>query len=198
MKVNHYIPLPVLVVSVLLSAVPPPANRSASATEVWLSSECASNKLTLHWYSAPGFILQQATNLANPVWQDVPGSKGMSICELPMTNTMAFFRVMNQDSYADEDADGLDDFWETNGWDIFIDTHGYGTDGLVIRHVTSDPSLADTDGDGIDDFWEWLLGTDPRFGRYRWRRPLRLRRMVPVANFAHQRGHRRRRPRAES
>ena len=112
---------------------------------------CSSNKFTLHWYGAPGAILQRATNLANPVWQDVPGSKGMSICEIPMTNTMAFFRVVNQDSFEDTDGDGLDDFTETNGWDIVIDAYGYGSDGLVTRHVTSDPTMTDTDGDGLTD-----------------------------------------------
>jgi len=162
MKVKHSIALPVLAISVLLSAFPQPANRPANAAEVWLSGQCSSNKLTLHWYGAPGLILQQATNLVNPVWQDVPGSKGMSICELPMTNAMAFFRVMNQDSFTDTDADGLDDFTETNGWNIAIDAYGYGSSALVFRHVTSDPTLADTDGDGISDFWEWIFGTDPR------------------------------------
>ena len=63
----------------------------------------------------------------------------MSVCELPMTNTVAFFRVMNKDSSVDSDGDGLDNFTETNGWDIVIDTSGYGPGALVTRHVTSDP-----------------------------------------------------------
>jgi hypothetical protein len=30
---------------------------------------------------------------------------------------------------------------------------GYGTYGLVTRHVTSNPSFGDTDGDGLEDYW---------------------------------------------
>ena len=86
----------------------------------------------------------------------------MSVCELPMTNTVAFFRVMNKDSSVDSDGDGLDNFTETNGWDIVIDTSGYGPGALVTRHVTSDPTMVDTDGDGLTDYEEYLFGTNPR------------------------------------
>jgi hypothetical protein len=162
MKTNQNIPLRLFVLSTLLLAALPQIIRRAPAAELRLTSDCVSNKFTLYWYGAPGFALQQTTNLAHPNWLDVPGSKGMSFCELPMTNPMAFFRVANIDAFTDVDADELDDHWETNGWEILIDAHGYGSDGLVTRKVSSDPSNADTDGDGIDDFWEWLLGTDPR------------------------------------
>ncbi|MCU0783566.1 MAG: hypothetical protein MUF81_05860 [Verrucomicrobia bacterium] len=162
MKNKQNIPLRLLVLSALLLAVSTQINPRAYAVEFKLSSECTSNKLNLIWYGAPAIELQQATNLANPVWLDVPGSKGMSFREIPMTNPLAFFRLVDKDPPGDIDGDGLDGWFETNGWTIFIDTHGYGTDGLVERHVTSDPSLGDTDGDGVEDFWEWLLGTDPR------------------------------------
>jgi hypothetical protein len=162
MKIMSGISVQLFVFFALLFAPAPQAVRHADAAELRLMSECVSNKLSLHWYGAPGFALQQTTNLAGAVWQEVPGSKGMSFCELPMTNPMAFFRVANIDAFTDLDADMLDDHWETNGWDIIIDAHGYGTDGLVTRKVSCDPSNADTDGDGIEDFWEWLIGTDPR------------------------------------
>jgi len=163
MKTKQIIRLRLLVLGALLLAVSPQLNSRTHAQESSLSGVCSSNKLSLRWYGAPGLILQQATNLANPVWQDVPGSEGMSICELPMTNTMAFFRVMNKDSFVDSDGDGLDNFTETNGWDIYVDTSGYGDPSLVeVRHVTSDPTMVDTDGDGLTDYEEYLLGNDPR------------------------------------
>lgn len=66
----------------------------------------------------------------------------------------------------DADNDGLDSSVESEGWDIVIDEHGYGTSAvgslLTIRHVTSDPNMVDTDGDGLDDDVEWLIGSDPR------------------------------------
>jgi hypothetical protein len=147
----------------VLLTVSPPANQRAGAVDMSLSAACASNTLTLHWSGAPGFALQQSTNLTNPVWQVVPGSKGMSVCELPMTNLMALFRVANLDAFTDLDADGLDDFWETNGWTIVVDTSGYNDPGLIeLRRVTSDVTLTDTDDDGIEDAAEWLMGTDPK------------------------------------
>jgi hypothetical protein len=162
MKTPSRVPLSLLVVSVLLSLVPTPANRPANAADLSLSGECASNQFTLYWNGASGVKLQQTTNLANPVWQDVPGTEGSSTCQMPMTNTMAFFRLLTQSALDDRDGDGLDDYWETNGWDIIIDTSGYGSDALVTRHVTSDPTRLDTDGDGLTDWEEWLFGTDPR------------------------------------
>ncbi|MFT7670346.1 MAG: hypothetical protein ACI8X5_003054, partial [Planctomycetota bacterium] len=71
-------------------------------------------------------------------------------------------------SHAVNDADGdtLDALLETAGWDIVIDTAGYGSDAegslLTIRTVTSDPNLFDTDGDGLNDGAEFLIGSDPR------------------------------------
>lgn len=145
---------PLLAVSLLISSL-------AGATELRLSTEFSSNKLTLHWNGASGVILQQATSLASPQWQEVPNSDGLSVMQLPMSNAMAFFRLMGQER--PDEGEGLDEFTETNGWFIAVDTSGYCDPRIVeLRHATSDPGLADTDGDGIDDFWEWILGTDPR------------------------------------
>jgi len=149
-----------ITVLVWLLMVPLQINSRAYGAKIQLISECASNAFVLHWSGAAGIKLQQATNLANPIWVDVPGSEAASSCTLPMTNAMALFRLVGPGT--PDDGDGLADWFEELGWDIFIDTHGYGTDGLVIRHVTSDPGFWDTDGDGIDDYWEWMLGTDPR------------------------------------
>ena len=160
MKTQPNILLRLLVLSTLLLAVSPQINSPADAAELRLSSESLSNQLTLRWIGALGVKLQQATNLANPVWQDVPNSDGMSAMQFSMTNAAVWFRLKG--SGTDADGDVLDGWFEELGWDIAIDKYGYGTDGLVIRHVTSNPGLADTDGDGIDDFWEWVLGTDPR------------------------------------
>ncbi|MFT5198071.1 MAG: hypothetical protein ACI87O_000720 [Planctomycetota bacterium] len=71
-------------------------------------------------------------------------------------------------SYAlgDPDNDNLTTGQENTGWDIVIDTAGYGAAALgsllTIRTVTSDPNLADTDGDGLTDDAEFLIGSDPR------------------------------------
>jgi len=163
MKTKQIVPLRLLALGALLLAVSPQLNSRAHAQDTSLFGQCSSNQLSLHWNGAPGYILQQATNLANPVWQDVPGSEGMSLCQMPMTNTMAFFRVVNLDSPVDSDGDLLDNFTETNGWEIFVDTSGYGDPSLVeVRQVTSDPTMTDTDGDGLSDWEEWLFGTDPR------------------------------------
>lgn len=163
MKTRYCISLIAPVIAILCFCIALLATWQAIAADVTLSAECSSNTLTLRWYGAPGFALQQATNLANPVWSDVPGTKGMSNCEMPMTNAMAFFRVANMDAFTDLDADGLDDFWETNGWTVAVDTSGYNDPSIIeLRHVTSDTSLEDTDGDGLSDGFEWLMGTDPR------------------------------------
>ncbi len=162
MKTKLYIPLQLLVLPALLLAVSPQINLPAAAVELRLSSECSSNKLILHWNGGPGIRLQQVTNLANPNWLDLPGTEGANSCELPMTNTAAFFRLLSRGTSADADSDGLDGWFEELGWTIYIDASGYGEPRLVELHVTSDPGLADTDGDGISDFWEWMLGTNPR------------------------------------
>jgi sugar lactone lactonase YvrE len=50
--------------------------------------------LTLSWNGGPGIKLQKTTNLANPDWQDVPGSEGVSQIELPCAEAAAFFRLV--------------------------------------------------------------------------------------------------------
>ncbi len=162
MKTKWYPPLQVLVLPALLLAVAPQVNLPALAVELRLSGECSSNQLTLHWNGAMGVKLQQAVNLADPVWLDVPGSDGKSLMQVPMTNALAFFRLVDSGSGASRDGDALEDWFEELGWTIYVDASGYGEPRLVETHVTSDPGLADTDGDGVDDFWEWMLGTNPR------------------------------------
>ena len=75
--------LPRLLLLTALLAASPQIQSPADAAQLQLSSECASNHLVLHWNGASGVKLQQATNLANPVWQDVPGSEGASHCAFP-------------------------------------------------------------------------------------------------------------------
>jgi len=69
-------------------------------------------------------------------------------------------------SELDSDMDGLTDQEETLGWEIVVDTLGFGADAspdlLTRRQVTSDPLRKDTDGDGIDDGREFQLRSDPR------------------------------------
>ena len=137
-----------------------PRGLNSQLAPLKLQAERTNDQLILRWDGALGVKLQQNTNLTNAPWVDVPGSDGTSSIQLPMTNPLTAFRLVDLRN-ADE-GDGLDDWFETNGWTIFIDAHGYGTDGLVERHVASDPGLADSDGDGLDDFWEWITGSDPR------------------------------------
>lgn len=66
----------------------------------------------------------------------------------------------------DTDGDGLTDYQEVAGWEIWIDPFGLGlgadTFGNVTRYVVrSDPLKVDTDDDGLDDFTESLIGSDP-------------------------------------
>lgn len=159
MKTRPCVHPAIILFATLWLAVSPPVR----AADLCLSAECTSNKLMLRWDGAAGATLQQATDLAHPIWQDVPVSAGTNACEIPMTNAMAFFRLVSTGAALDGDGDGLDEFTETNGWFIVVDSAGYGDPGLVERRfVTSDPALADSDGDGLSDFWEWLIGTDPR------------------------------------
>ncbi len=153
---QHTLALPILSLLIMTYA------WAAFAEPSSLSAECVSNTMNLHWSGDSGTVLQQATNLADPVWQDVPGTMGMNWCEQPMTNTTVFFRLMSLELSPDLDGDSLEDAWETNGWIIVVDTSGYGeTRVLEMRYVTSSPDYTDTDEDGLDDWWEWMLGTDP-------------------------------------
>lgn len=68
------------------------------------------------------------------------------------------------DPTGDEDNDGLENSVETTGWEIDIDSLGYGLDApdrLVTLQVTSDPLVADTDGDGLTDQEERAINTNP-------------------------------------
>ena len=72
MKSERNLFLSPLVLGTLLFAFWPQINSPTDAAQLVLSNECSSNHLVLHWNGAPGYTLQQATNLPNPVWQDVP------------------------------------------------------------------------------------------------------------------------------
>src|SRR5687768_7755249 len=68
----------------------------------------------------------------------------------------------------DGDSDGLTDDEELTGWDILVDTTGYGRPGevgaesyLETRHVSSDPANPDTDDDGLADGEEREIQADP-------------------------------------
>ena len=50
--------------------------------------------MTLSWPVMEGVRLQKATNLTSAVWQDVPESEGTNMVGLPMTDAMAFFRLV--------------------------------------------------------------------------------------------------------
>ncbi|HUN80415.1 MAG TPA: IPT/TIG domain-containing protein, partial [Phycisphaerae bacterium] len=66
----------------------------------------------------------------------------------------------------DTDGDGLTDYQELVGWEIWVDRFGLGlgvdTFGNVTRiTVFSDPTNVDTDGDGLNDFEEFINKSDP-------------------------------------
>jgi len=61
-----------------------PAIRSISHSEGYL---------TLTWDSAPGFVLQRTSSLADPLWSEVPDSSDRGSIELPMTQGNEFFRL---------------------------------------------------------------------------------------------------------
>lgn len=64
----------------------------------------------------------------------------------------------------DCDGDGRTNAQEKRGYDIQIDTSGFGLEDLSLleeRHVTSDPVDPDTDGDGLDDGEEFIGRSDP-------------------------------------
>lgn len=69
------------------------------------------------------------------------------------------------DLVIDSDGDGFPDGLETLGYDIVVDSVGYGyaNNGALLetRHVFSEPDETDTDGDGLDDYTEYLIRTDP-------------------------------------
>jgi hypothetical protein len=68
------------------------------------------------------------------------------------------------DGAGDCDGDGRTNEEEVEGYDIKIDSSGFGLEDLSLledRHVDSDPELADSDGDGLDDSEEYLGRSDP-------------------------------------
>jgi formylglycine-generating enzyme required for sulfatase activity len=54
----------------------------------------AGGMITLTWATTNDVRLQKATNLVNPVWQDVPESEGTNTVTLPATDAAAFFRLV--------------------------------------------------------------------------------------------------------
>lgn len=64
----------------------------------------------------------------------------------------------------DCDGDGRSNAQEKRGYDIQVDTSGFGLEDLSLleeRHVSSDPLDPDTDGDGLDDGQEFIGRSDP-------------------------------------
>jgi hypothetical protein len=51
------------------------------------------DNICLSWNGAPGIKLQKTASLSAPIWEDVPGSDGVSQIELPCTGPAAFFRL---------------------------------------------------------------------------------------------------------
>ncbi|MBL8877821.1 MAG: IPT/TIG domain-containing protein [Phycisphaerales bacterium] len=77
------------------------------------------------------------------------------------------YYVLPPDDGTDTDADGLTDYQELTGWEIWNDAFGLGlgadTFGNVARYTCiSDPNVADTDGDGLNDKEEFLAKSDAR------------------------------------
>ena len=153
MKTQRYLAL-----STLLFSLSPHTVLPARASDLHLTSEWSSNKLTLTWNGASGVRLQKSTCLCT--WEYVPNPDSNCAVEVTMNEPVAFFRLV--DMLADTDADWLTREEEEAGWTIFVDYSGYGESRLVEMHVTSDPELTDTDDDGLTDFEEWIYGTDPR------------------------------------
>jgi hypothetical protein len=65
----------------------------------------------------------------------------------------------------DADGDGRTNGEEREGYQVQIDSSGFGLEDLSLleeRHVDSDPCDTDSDGDGLDDGEEYLGRSDPR------------------------------------
>lgn len=83
---------------------------------------------------------------------------------VPETYTFTTFT----DDGTDTDGDGLTDFQEMIGWEIWIDSFAQSSAGsdsyfnIYKYAVTSDPNNPDTDGDGLNDEVEFLIKSDPR------------------------------------
>ena len=58
------------------------------------SSVLSRNTLTLSWNGGPGIKLQKTSNLTTPHWQDVPNTDGHGLIALPLSDTAAFFRLI--------------------------------------------------------------------------------------------------------
>lgn len=71
------------------------------------------------------------------------------------------------DNITDSDGDGISDWREATGWEVWVDFFGFGfgqdTFGNITRYmVTSDPQNDDADMDGLGDRLEFLNRSDPR------------------------------------
>ncbi|MHA1908068.1 MAG: hypothetical protein ACW98Y_12285 [Candidatus Thorarchaeota archaeon] len=62
------------------------------------------------------------------------------------------------DTNPDWDEDGLTNFQEVTGWDIYVE---FSATTKITFTVTSDPLVNDTDQDGLSDFLEFTLGSNP-------------------------------------
>lgn len=71
------------------------AFAQATAPPLWLNVPVPSaGRLTIRWNGGPGIKLQQTPSLKNPDWQEVPGSDGASLLELPCAARAVFFRLV--------------------------------------------------------------------------------------------------------
>lgn len=77
------------------------------------------------------------------------------------------YYVLPPDDGTDTDGDGLTDYQELTGWEVWNDAFGLGlgadTFGNVARYTCiSDPNHIDTDGDGLTDLEEYQVKADAR------------------------------------
>lgn len=77
------------------------------------------------------------------------------------------YYILPPDDGTDTDGDGLTDYQELTGWEVWVDAFGLGlgqdTFGNVARYTCiSDPNTPDTDGDGLTDYEEFLAKSDAR------------------------------------
>jgi hypothetical protein len=56
----------------------------------------AGDKLVLSWKGTSGTKVQRTTSLTNPNWNDVQGSAGQSVLEVPLSNGSEFFRLLKE------------------------------------------------------------------------------------------------------
>jgi len=81
--------------------------------------------MTLTWATTNDVRLQKATDLVNPVWQDVPESEGTNTVSLSMTEGKAFFRLVRGPKPI-QPSSGMVAWWsgDGNALDLVGTNHG--------------------------------------------------------------------------